>query len=207
SDEIYITVIGTGGHAALPGLTTDQIYIASHLIIRLKERILQEQTTNRIPTVLGIGKIAGDGATNVIPEKVEIAGTFRTFDEKWRAEAKKIIREISVSTALEFNVKINVNIVHGYPVLINDEKLTEKAVNLSSDLLGKDKVELFDIRMSSEDFAFFTEAFPSVYMRVGIRKRIEKMRMLHTSSFDIDEEALQTGVANMSWLAINFLSA
>ena len=206
SDEIYITVKGTGGHAALTDLTTDQIYIASHLIITLKDRILKEQTINKIPTVFGIGRITGAGATNIIPEKVEIAGTFRTFDEKWREEAKKIITEICAATAKEFNVNIIVKIVKGYPVLINDKKLTESAINLSSELLGKEKVELFDIRMSSEDFAFFTEAFPSVYLRVGIKKKDHKMRMLHTSGFDIDEEGLQTGVANMSWLAFNFLS-
>lgn len=205
-DEIYITVRGNGGHAALPGLTTDQIYIASHLVIRLKDEIAKEQAINKIPTVLGIGRISGEGATNVIPEKVEIAGTFRTFDEKWRAKAKKLITGISDRTAKEFNVDINVNIVKGYPVLVNDEKLTESAINLSSELLGKEKVELFDIRMSSEDFAFFTEAFPSLYFRVGIKKKDNKMRMLHTSGFDIDEEGMITGVANMSWLAFNFLS-
>jgi amidohydrolase len=205
-DEIYITIKGTGGHAALPGLTTDQIYIASILIVKLKDRIAKEQAINKIPTVLGIGKISGAGATNVIPEKVEIAGTFRTFDEKWRDEAKKIINEICLATSKEFNVKIIANIVKGYPVLINNEKLTESAINLSSELLGKDKVELFDIRMSSEDFAFFTEAFPAIYFRVGIKKKGENMRMLHTSGFDIDEAGMKTGVANMSWLAINFLS-
>jgi amidohydrolase len=205
-DEIYITVKGTGGHAALPGLTTDQIYIASHLIIRLKDRISKEQSINKIPTVLGIGKISGEGATNVIPEKVEIAGTFRTFDEKWRAEAKTMITEISAATAKEFNVNINVNIVKGYPVLVNDEKLTESAISFSTELLGKENVEQFDIRMSSEDFAFFTEAFPSLYFRVGIRKKNSKMRMLHTPLFDIDEEGMKTGVANMCWLALKFLS-
>jgi amidohydrolase len=205
-DEIYITIKGTGGHAALPGLTTDQIYIASHLIIRLKDKILKEQALNMIPTVLGIGKISGEGATNVIPEKVEIAGTFRTFDETWRAEAKNIIAGICTETGKEFKVEINVNIVKGYPVLINDEKLTESAINLSTQLFGKENIELFEIRMSSEDFSFFTEAFPSIYFRVGIKKKNGSMRMLHTSGFDIDEDGLHTGVANMSWLAINFLS-
>jgi len=205
-DEIYITVKGKGGHAALPGLTTDQIYIASHLIIRLKDGISKKQTENKIPTVLGIGKISGEGATNVIPEKVEIAGTFRTFDEKWREEAKRLISEISANTAKEFHVSITVNIVKGYPVLVNDEKLTESAIKLSSELLGKENVELFDIRMGSEDFAFFTEVFPSLYLRVGIKKKDDKMRMLHASRFDIDEDGMKTGVANMSWLAFNFLS-
>jgi amidohydrolase len=206
SDEIYITVKGTGGHAALPGLTTDQIYIASQLIIRLKDRITREQSTNMIPTVLGIGKISGEGATNVIPGKVEIAGTIRTFDESWRSEIKNLITSICLETAEEYKVNISANIVKGYPVLINDKTLTEESISLSTELLGKDKVKLFDLRMSSEDFAFFTEAFPSVYLRVGIKKPGDKMRALHTPGFDIDEEGLQTGVANMSWLAINFLS-
>ncbi len=143
-DEIYLTVRGRGGHAALPGLTTDQIYIASTLVVRLKDTIAARQRTNKIPTVLGIGRISGEGATNVIPEKVHIAGTFRTFDEKWRLEAQKIINEIAAETAREFNVNIDVNIEKGYPVLINDTKLTERAISLSSDLLGSEKIELYE---------------------------------------------------------------
>jgi amidohydrolase len=206
SDEIYITIRGKGGHAALPGLTTDQIYIASTLIVRLKDSISKAKEENKIPTVLGIGRIRGDGATNVIPETVGIAGTFRTFDEKWRAEAKKMIKEISSSVADEFKVAVDVNIVHGYPVLFNNEQLAGKAVKLSTELFGSDKIEMFDLRMSSEDFAFFTEAFPSLYFRVGIKRKDESMKMLHTPLFDIDEAGLCTGMANMTWLALNFIN-
>jgi amidohydrolase len=206
SDEIYITVKGKGGHAALPGLSTDQIYIASTLIVRLKDSISRAKEENKIPTVLGIGRIRGDGATNVIPETVEIAGTFRTFDENWRKEAKNMIKEISASVADEFRVTIDVNIVHGYPVLFNNEKLAGKAVKLSSELFGSDKTEMFDLRMSSEDFAFFTEVFPSLYFRVGIKRKGENMKMLHTPLFDIDENGLSTGMANMTWLALNFIN-
>ena len=205
SDELYITITGKGGHAALPGASTDQIYIASRLVINLKDSISGKQLKNKIPTVLGIGRIRGDGATNVIPEKVEIAGTLRTFDEKWRSDAKELIRKISKDIAQEFNVIIDVRIVRGYPVLINDENLTARAIELSNELLGKERIETFEPRMSSEDFAFFTEAFPSLYYRVGIRKRGETIKNLHTAEFDIDEEGLVTGVANMSWLAVNFL--
>ncbi|MGD0582470.1 MAG: M20 family metallopeptidase [Bacteroidales bacterium] len=205
SDEIYITISGKGGHAALPAASTDQIYIASLLVVKLKETI-GSQKAKGIPTVLGIGRIRGDGATNVIPEKVEIAGTFRTFDEKWRAEAKELIKNISSEMAGEKGVSIEVRIVQGYPVLKNDEKLTARAIELSSELLGKDNVEIFEFRMSSEDFAYFTEAFPSVYFRAGIKKRGEAMKNLHSPEFDIDEEALETGVANLCWLTVNFLS-
>jgi amidohydrolase len=205
-DEIYITVAGRGGHAALPGLTTDQIYIASHLVVRLKDRMSQQQAANKIPTVLGIGRISGEGATNVIPEKVEIAGTFRTFDENWRKEALDLVRRVADETALEFGVSIIVRIEEGYPVLVNDNNLTSRALRLSKELLGDDKTETFDIRMSSDDFSFYSSLAPSLYYRIGIRKKDTEMRKLHTPDFDLDEDGLETGVANLTWLIYNFLS-
>jgi amidohydrolase len=204
-DEIYITVKGKGGHAALPGLTTDQIYIASNLVIRLKNRMSEQQAVRKIPTVLGIGRISGEGATNIIPENVYISGTFRTFDENWRSEGLALVRQISSETEAEFGVKIDVKIAEGYPVLHNDEILTAKAIEFSTELLGKDKIETYDIRMSSDDFSFYSALAPSLYYRVGIMKKGTEMLKLHTSYFDIDEDGLETGVANLSWLVYNFL--
>lgn len=206
-DEIYITVSGKGGHAALPALTTDQILIASRLIVRLKETIAVNQADS-IPTVFGIGRIIGDGATNVIPDKVEIAGTLRTFNESRRMDAQRIIRSVAAETASESGVTINVNIAEGYPVLINDEKLTEKAVSLSSELIGKENVEIYsEKRMTSDDFSFYASLAPSLYFRIGIRGKGKEMKKLHTSEFEIDENSLETGICNMSWLVLNLLSA
>lgn len=206
-DEIYLTVEGKGGHAALPALTTDQVFIASNLVVRLKNTMTERQAARKIPTVLGIGRITGDGATNVIPERVEIAGTFRTFDERWRMEAHDLIRLVADITSKEYGVKIHVNISQGYPVLLNNEKLTSRAIELSNELLGRENVETFDIRMSSDDFSFYSSIAPSLYYRVGIRKKGTGMKMLHTPDFDIDEDALETGVSNMAWLLCNFLES
>jgi len=122
-DEIYITVTGKGGHAARPSEYTDQIRIAAELVIALKDAITTASAV-KAPSVLGIGRITGLGATNVIPEKVEIAGTFRTFGEEWRREAKKMIRDTAAGLASEKGVSIDVNIIEGYPVLVNNEPLT-----------------------------------------------------------------------------------
>lgn len=205
-DEIYITVTGRGGHAALPGLTTDQIYIASTLVVRLKNRMLAQQKINQIPTVLGIGRISGEGATNVIPEKVFISGTFRTFDEKWRGEGIELVRTVGEETAREFGVGIEINIAEGYPVLVNDETLTSKSIEFSRELLGEERIEMFENRMSSDDFSFYSELAPSLYYRVGIKKKGTEMLKLHTADFDIDEEGMETGVANLSWLVYRFLN-
>ena len=207
-DEIYITVSGRGGHAALPGLTTDQVFISSKLVVRLKEMMSEKIASKGIPTVLGIGRISGEGATNVIPEKVNISGTFRTFDEKWREEGLQFVKKIAADIASEYKVTVDVRIEEGYPVLINDKDLTEKAVTLSEDLLGKDNVTMLDMRMSSDDFSFYSDVSPSLYFRTGMGSKNSdgELRKLHTPDFDIDEEGLKTGVANLSWLIINFLS-
>jgi amidohydrolase len=207
-DEIYITVKGKGGHAALPALTTDQILIASALVVRLKGKMAELIAQSSLPAVLGIGKISGEGATNVIPEKVEIAGTFRTFDEKMRTEGIALVRRIAAHTAEEYGVEIDVRIAEGYPVLVNDETLTMRAAELSGDLLGKENVEFLDFRMSSDDFSFYSAVAPSLYYRTGMSKYMAdgEFRKLHTQEFDIDENGLKTGVANMSWLIYNFLS-
>src|SRR5659263_169713 len=205
-DEIYITVAGRGGHAAQPSQYTDQIYIASELVISLKDTVA-EKSKGQAATILGIGKITGMGATNVIPEKVEIAGTFRTFDERWRKEAKEIIRKTASEIARKRGASIDVNIVEGYPVLVNNEPLTNRAVELSRQLLGDAKVKEVPDRMSSEDFSFFAEKYPSFLFRLGITSDGEKMRPAHTPYFDMDESSMATGTATMAWLALNLIKA
>ena len=206
ADEVYITIKGKGGHAALTDLYTDQIYIASELILNLKDSINRKAKERGVPTVLGIGKISGAGATNVIPAVVEIAGTFRTFDESWRAEAAEMVASISNDIAKKYKVEIHVNMERGYPTLVNDEHLTKQAIKYSAELLGEENIESYGLRMSSEDFSFFTEKYRSLYYRVGIKFKEKPMRMLHSADFDINEEAMKTGVANLAWLTLNFFS-
>ena len=205
-DEIYITVAGKGGHAAQPSHYTDQIYIASELVISLKDTVAAK-SKGRAATILGIGKITGMGATNVIPDKVEIAGTFRTFDERWREEAKDIIRNTASEIARNRGVSIDVNIVEGYPVLVNNEALTDRAFELSLQLLGKERVKEVPDRMSSEDFSFFAEKYPSCLYRLGITREGEKMRPAHSPLFDLDESSMATGTATLAWLALNLIKA
>jgi amidohydrolase len=203
-DEIYITVKGCGGHAAQPSTYTDQIYITSELVIALKDTI-NKLAEEKAPTVFAIGNISGVGATNVIPGTVELAGTFRTFDEAWRNEAKEILLSISDEIARKRGVEINVNIVEGYPVLTNDEKITQKAFELSRQLFGNDRVCEMPVRMSSEDFSFFSVKYPSMLFRLGITPQGSPAQRLHTPSFDIDENAMSAGIANIVWLSLKML--
>ncbi len=207
NDEIYITVEGKGGHAAMPHNIVDPVLIASHIIVSLQQ-IVSRNTNISVPTVLSFGKIIGDGATNVIPDQVKLEGTFRTTDEKWREEVHKRIKSIAKSTAKGMGGNCNVEIRNGYPPLVNNPDLTNNFISLAEDYLGKDQVMELGIRMTSEDFAFYSQKYPSCLFRLGVGSQPnEPATYLHTSGFVAEESSLKTGIGLLTWLAYSFLIA
>ncbi|HXS37341.1 MAG TPA: M20 family metallopeptidase [Flavipsychrobacter sp.] len=206
TDEIYITIEGKGGHAAMPHQTIDPIAIAAQVITGLQQ-VVSRKANPLIPSVLTFGKIEGGFATNVIPDKVELEGTFRTMDEKWRAEAHKWIREFTEQTCAAYGAKAIINIPSGYPSLFNNPELTELAENSAKEYLGTENVKTLDKRMAGEDFSFYTHHVPGCFFRIGTNRKNEQFTVpVHNAHFDIDEEALKTGVGLMTWCAVNAVS-
>lgn len=208
SDEIYLTVEGKGGHAAMRGQYNNPLIIASDVLMAL-EHFFGEENTHKYtakPTVLAFGKIEGKGATNVIPDSVSIEGTFRAFDEKWRHQAHEAIRDISRETAAKYGGTVQVNIVKGYPALHNHTGLTALCENAATELLGQAHVSELGLRMTAEDFAWYSQVMPACFFRLGTRNEEKNIvSPVHTATFDIDEQALITGTASMAWLALNAL--
>lgn len=202
-DEIYLTVKGKGGHAAMPHKCTDTVLVASHIIVALQQ-IVSRHCDARIPTVLSFGKMVANGATNIIPSEVQIEGTFRTMNEEWRAKAKQLIADIAKSTAKGMGAECEVDIRHGYPFLVNHEDYTHLAKTKAVELLGDSRVENMDIRMTTEDFGFYSQKYPATFYRFGVQSK--KNGALHTSEFEADEDALDTSMSLMAWLAISFLN-
>ncbi len=206
TDEIYLTVKGKGGHAATPEQLVDPIVIASHIVIALQQ-IVSRNANPIIPTVVSFGKITGEGRTNIIPDKVSIEGTVRTYDESWRKSIHEKITHMASSIATAMGGSCEVRISHGYPFLENDVQLTSKIREWSADYLGEKNVVDIDARMTSEDFAYFANEVPSCLYRLGIRNQQKGIvSNLHTSTFDVDEHCLQTGMGLMAWIAINRLN-
>lgn len=200
-DELYFTVNGKGGHAAMPKLNVDPIIAASKLILALQE-IPENLCPKEIPCVLAIGRIEGLGATNVIPDKVELQGTFRTMNELWRGTAHKLIDEISRQVSLASNTNINVRIEKGYPYLENNPELTEKARILLKKSLGESNVVDLPIRMTGEDFSFFAQKIPATFVRLGVRNEPKGIiHAVHNARFDIDESALLKGIEVLAVLS------
>jgi amidohydrolase len=205
SDEIYITVIGKGGHGALPRQIKDPVLMASHILISLQQEI-HRRSPSGIPTVLSFGKVVAEGAVNVIPDQVQLEGTFRTMDESWRKEAHGLIDQIASGIATSMGGSCSVEVRHGYPVLHNHEGITRFVAEKARTFLGTERVEELDIRMTAEDFAWFARAVPGVMYRLGTREPgREEVTPLHTPGFRVDESALKTGITLLAYLSVELL--
>jgi amidohydrolase len=202
-DEIYLTIKGKGGHGAMPHKCDDTVLIASHIVVALQQ-IVSRHADIRIPTVLTFGKMIAEGATNIIPSEVKLSGTFRTMNEEWRAKAKQLITGIAQNTAKGMGAKCEVDIRHGYPFLVNDINYTRSAKTAAIAFLDNQRVEDMDIRMTTEDFGFYSQKYPSCFYRFGVKK--EGSSGLHTSSFQAEDSSLETSMGTMAYLAIDFLN-
>lgn len=205
SDEIYLKVLGKGGHAAAPELIVDPVLIASHIIVGLQQ-IISRNASPRQATVLSFGKIAAEGATNIIPNEVSIAGTFRALDETWREKALTKIESMASGIAESMGARCEVTISHGYPCLENNPELTRRLRHAAEDYVGKENVVDLDITLGSEDFAYYSQAIPASFYRLGTRNEAKGITSyVHTPTFDIDEDALAIGPGLMAWMAIREL--
>lgn len=205
-DEIYLKVIGKGGHGGAPELVIDPVLIASHIIVALQQ-IISRNASPKQPTVLSFGKIIGEGATNIIPNEVNIAGTFRAMNEEWRESALQKIKKMAESIADGMGGKCEVEISRGYPYLQNNPELTRRIRTAAEEYVGKENVVDIDITLAAEDFAYYSQIIPASFYRLGTRN--EKKRItsyVHTPTFDIDEDALKIGPGLMAWMAISELS-
>lgn len=207
SDEIYITVRGTGGHAAGPHmLRTDAVLVASHIVVALQS-IISRHCPPDIPSVLTIGRLIADGATNVIPERARLEGTFRAMDEDWRFRAHDLVRRVVEHTALAFGADVDVDIVVGYPALFNHPDETDFVRSAASEYVGSDNVVELDRWYASEDFAWYLRDLPGSFYRIGTGNKDKGIvHGLHTPRFTIDEEALRVAPGFMAYLASKYTS-
>lgn len=205
TDELYVRVKGRGGHGAQPQQNIDPIVITAHIITALQQ-IVSRVGDPRIPSVLSFGKIVGDGATNIIPDEVYLEGTFRTFDENWREKAHQKMKKIAVGIAESMDATCEFEIRKGYPVLVNNEQLTSDVRVFAEDYLGKENVEDLDLWLAGEDFAFYSQHAHACFYRLGTGNAEKGITSaVHTSTFDIDEDALQLSTGLMAFLALKQL--
>jgi amidohydrolase len=204
-DEIYITVMGKGGHAALPKTYNSPLIIASNLLIKLQE-FINTNTPTEIPTVLAFGKIQGNGATNIIPNEVFLEGTFRTMDEEWRKNAHLQINEFSKKVCQDLGGDCEVEIRKGYPSVFNDPELTSQLKEYAAEYLGYQNIITLEKRMTTDDFAYFSQIVPSVFFRMGVGFDENTKYQLHNPSFIANEDVLRYSPGLVTWIIFKLAS-
>jgi hippurate hydrolase len=206
TDEIYITIEGQGAHAALPHQAIDPIATAAQVITALQQ-VVSRKSNPLLPTVLTLGRISGGFVNNVIPDRVQIDGTLRTMDETGRYQAHRWIRDIVHHTCAMYGAQGTVHIPEGYPSLYNDAALTAKAEQWAGDFLGPNHVQQLNMRMAGEDFSFYTHRIPGCFFRIGTNINGEQFTAsVHNAHFNIDEDAIKTGVGIMTYIALQALA-
>ncbi len=207
TDELYLTIKGKGGHGAMPETFIDPVLISAHLLVALQQ-IVSRVANPKIPSVLSFGRVEALGATNIIPNEVKIQGTFRTLDETWRAKAHEKMRQIAEGIVEGMGGQLDFEIRKGYPFLKNEPALTARSVEAARAYLGAENVLDLDIWMAAEDFAFFSQEVDGCFYRLGTRNEARGITSgVHTSTFDIEEEALEIGAGLMAWLAVSELAS
>lgn len=206
ADELYITIHGLSGHAAMPHRAIDPILTASEIVTSL-QKIVSRSLDPFARGVLSITAIQGGDSTNIIPESVSMKGTLRSMDEEWRGEAHRRIEAIVSAVATASGCRYDLEIRRGYPVLVTDEEVTGRARRYSNELVGEDGTFSADPLMVAEDFSYYLQKVPGTFWWIGAGEPAQGcIAGLHNARFTIDESILQTGAAMLAWNAWCYLT-
>ncbi len=207
SDTLRITVTGKQGHGGMPWDTVDPIVTSGLILTGLQTVVSRRAMLTESPAVVTIGSIHGGTGPNVIPERVIMAGTIRTYADAVRQQVRESI-ELSVrSVAASTGAAAEVSIVPGYPTTVNDAALVELMTPVVEQA-ADGKVGRASLIGASEDFAWFAKEVPGFYLFLGVTPPGQDPATAapnHNPRFFVHEPALEVGARAMASLAASYL--
>ena len=211
SDAFSIVVTGTQTHGSRPWAGIDPITVSGQIITGLQTIVSRQIDITHLPAVVTVGAIKGGIRFNIIPDSVEMIGTIRTFDRGMREDIVKRMQTTasSIAEASGAQAKLTMRPEVSLPPVVNDQGLTDRAVPIFEQLVGKDNVKLIGLQTVADDFSFFGTQMPSIYFWVGITppdKDPAKVPFNHSPLFYLDESGMLTGVRAMLALTTDFLA-
>jgi amidohydrolase len=207
SDLLKITIQGKQTHGAYPWMGIDPIVVAAQVILGLQTIVSRQTDLTATAAVISIGSIQGGVRFNIIPDKVEMAGSIRALDSKIQNEIHERIRMTTQMIAESAGAKAEVTIDRLAPVTFNNPDLTAKMIPTLERVVGQGKTLLMRPQTGSEDFSYFQEKIPGLYFFLGITPEGGKVVPLHSPNLYVDEKALMIGIRAMSHLAVDYLAS
>ncbi|HEX9461590.1 MAG TPA: amidohydrolase [Alphaproteobacteria bacterium] len=208
SDVFKIVVEGRQTHGARPWAGVDPIVAAAQVIIGLQTIESRQVNVTREPSVLTVGAIHGGNRDNIIPDQVEMIGTVRAYDEAMRDDIHSRMKTTAEMIAGSSGAKAMVNIRKQYPVTVNDAQLTAAMLPTLARVAGPGNLVMEDKSPAAEDFSFYQQQAPGVFIHIGITpkdKDATKVPTNHSPRFYIDESGLILGIRGLSNLTLDYL--
>ena len=189
--EVFITIKGKSCHAAMPHLGIDPIVISASLIQKF-QTIITRINSPFESSVITFGKINGGTALNVISDAVKLEGTIRTFSENSYNNMITMMKKMVEAEMLIHDTEIDIEIIHGYPAVVNDVELFELLQKVTPESQFNEFPEPF---MLSEDFSYYQQQAKGLFYYLGCRNEKKGfIHPLHSSKFNFDEKTLEYGV-------------
>ena len=201
TNELYIKFHGVGGHAAMPQKRSDTVLALADFLVEVRK--MQESLTDDMPFVVAFGKIVGDGALNVVPPETSAEGTMRTFNPVLHKTIEENLKRISQQSAAKYKCTADLEIRKGYPAVYNNPEVTAKVRSLAAEYVSDANIDEMPLKMTAEDFAFYSEKIPATFFRAGIMGNGMGEVTQHNPKFDMDEEVFRTTSGLMAYIALN----
>jgi amidohydrolase len=200
--RFQITILGRGGHAAMPHMCVDALDVGVQVVNAL-QRLVSRKISPLHPTVLTVASFQAGSAFNVIPDQAQLAGTTRTFDrETWTLWAGRIEQVVS-GVCNSMGAKYKLDFTSGFAPLVNDPEIAERMSRAAGNVVSPEQIQSPEQTMGGEDMSFFLEKVPGCYVFLGIKDN--RKATLHSPYFDFDESILPLGVELASHYALQTL--
>lgn len=206
-DRLEIKVKGKQTHGSTPWAGVDPIVAASQIITGLQTIISRQTELTKEGAVISIGLIRGGVRNNIIPEEVELIGTIRTLDVEMQKMIHEKIKLTATKIAESSGAVAEVDIIRGYPITFNDVELTSQMLPTVQEVAGKENVKLVNARTGAEDFSFYAQRVPGLFLFLGGMPKGQnpaEAASHHTPDFYVEESSMKLGVRTLCNLAIDY---
>jgi amidohydrolase len=206
ADRFEIEVAGRQTHGSTPWNGVDPIVAAAQIVSALQTVVSRHAELVKEPAVVTVGQIEGGVRANIIPDRVRLVGTIRTFDEGMRESIHARIRQIAENVAASAGAQARVTIEKGYPVTVNSPELTTRMAPTLERVAPGRAGEMRKVT-GAEDFSYFQRKVPGFFFFLGVtpKDRLANVETNHSPRFQVDESALPTGVRALLHLTVDYL--